>query len=132
MADFVFMKDRRVWYPVTFERLQENGHMQEVTLRLKYHLLTGEQYSAIMNEKINGGDDALERLKKSFSESDIADRHKLLAERVEGWEGVVGEDKKPIPFSASFLRDILKTDIKFATAVEEGLYAASRDAPVKN
>ena len=58
--------------------------------------------------------------------------HVSMAEIVEGWEGVVDEDDKPVPYSPSALKTFLEAHSTRAEDLAKGYLYALTESRVKN
>jgi len=58
--------------------------------------------------------------------------HESMAEIVEGWEGVVDEDDKPVPYSPAALKSFLEAHSTRAEDLAKGYLYALTESRVKN
>lgn len=139
--EYRFAPQREVFYPITLERLREDGGgTYEVTFKIRYRLLTRGEMRRLLRETLQppGQDDAPAEgamrasLAAALDDEGIARHDAEVLDRVTGWEGIAGEAGAPLEFSRATLVAMMEADAQFARAVERGLWDASRGAPRGN
>ena len=130
---FKVNRTREIFYPIKLNVLKEDGSgtVDEVTIKIKYKLLTRKELKAWLDES-----------KKALLDADVKDtdfnvlldkEESFVVERVTDWDGLIDEStNEKITFAKELLISAMEESTQFASKVVAGLYAASQDEPVKN
>lgn len=132
---FVVKKKREVWYPIEVPQLRDDGsgEVDKIQIDIKYELLTRTEFNDRMRELTKKPESILEGINDQYQQETIADRDRFVMKQVKDWgKQMVDEEGEPIPFTHDNLRAVMDASVAFAKALEDGLYDASREAPVKN
>jgi hypothetical protein len=100
---FKLVKQRRVWWPVTFPLPADGGETVEGSLELHFTVLDEEQFS-LFSEKANkiqlGADGNVPATIDASTD--------LVLEVAADWRGVLLENGEPAPFNRDNLRELIK------------------------
>lgn len=131
---FRLKNKREVWYPVEIPVLRDDGsgEVDHIVVKIKYHILTRKEYAERMRELTSESTSLVASLNEQYQEDKMNEQDQFVIDRVTDWDEIEDEKGQPIKFSKESLRAAMWSSVAFAKAVNEGLYAASRDAPVKN
>jgi|GEM_PF-1009668 len=124
---FKYAKNREVLWPVVIQVPQDGGTVQEVTVKVRYKLLTRNEMAAAVRDagdiKDTGGMIEQERL-------DATDN--WLVDHITGWEDINDTDtQSPLIFSREMCLELMQSPY-VRNAIDAGLWEASRGAQVKN
>lgn len=130
-------KKREVLYPVRVRQLKEDGsgEIGYAEIKIRYRLMTKTEMQTRVRETIEEADGlaAREALRHSYDAKRLNEYQQFVMDHVTGWEGVVDADTgEEIPFSRERLKALMDDSSSFHEAVEESLWTASREEPVKN
>ena len=141
---FKLARQRVVLWPVRYSFATDDG-VQEADFRVRFRLWTPAEaradalmqldqqaaYSRILFGKLKptSADEAIAAVEQEVTlansaAGEIARLRADVIERVSDWEGIVDDDKAPIPFSRELLEQVLDAD---GNALE-GFVAALREA----
>ncbi|MDY6980541.1 MAG: hypothetical protein SV201_11715 [Pseudomonadota bacterium] len=132
---FVVKKKREVWYPIEVPQLRDDGsgEVDSIKVEIKYEVLTRDEFNEYMRELAAKKGGLLQGLGEQYEKETLEERDRFVMQRVKDWgKQMVDEEGEPIPFTHDNLRAVMRASLSFAKALEEGLFNASRDAPVKN
>lgn len=135
---FRFAKDGCVRWPVTVPQVQADGSIAEQTIIVTYLRLTRaereqrntditaylQQFRSLLEPSHDDERMALVKARTQLDDS-------LLRDRVRGWEGIIDQHDKPLPFSGDVLDAFLDDDL-LRGALLQGLVDASTGAKSKN
>lgn len=118
---FTLVKERTAWWPVNFTQTDENGDIEEASIRLKFRMVGLDETSLLGDF---GRDlDAKSELRPSQRIAIV------LARIVIDWEGVM-HDGKALPFSEDALAMVVDCVKDFDTRiVTPAWYACMRGEP---
>ncbi|MBD3609381.1 MAG: hypothetical protein HUJ30_02425 [Gammaproteobacteria bacterium] len=125
-----------ILYPVTAHMLENGtGKTKEHTFKIRYKLLSRTELREQLNKQVNIATDNIDSLREAIrkqSDPKELSRHDAwLKSHINGWEDILGEDGEPLEFNDENYQLVMNI-IPIASAIDNGLMAASREEPAKN